>query len=167
MRTTRARGPTLPDRLRSIWLAIAVLAGLLIGFSASTLAYRYRILRVPGGGVVERMQRELHLTPAQRHQVEDILQDTRFKVQTAHRDFEHQRQQLFWQAFESLPQRSQDLLRLLMDESKSYEEISRLLDMPIGSIGPTRQRCLRRLRELMAADELRSGRPAASERGLS
>ena len=48
------------------------------------------------------MQRELHLTPAQRHQVEDILQDTRFKVQTAHRDFEHQRQQLFWQAFDQI-----------------------------------------------------------------
>jgi len=59
-------------------------------------------------------------------------------------DGEHE--ELFWEAFGTLPQRSQDLLRLLMDESRSYEEISRLLDMPIGSIGPTRGRCLDQLR---------------------
>lgn len=32
---------------------------------------------------------------------------------------------------------------------KSYEEISALLDLPIGSIGPTRQRCLAALRSEM------------------
>ena len=47
----------------------------------------------------------------------------------------------------------QELLRLLtIDPPLSYAEIGELLDMPHGSIGPTRQRCLERLRE---APELR------------
>ena len=47
----------------------------------------------------------------------------------------------------------QQLLRLLtVDPPLSYAEIGELLDIPHGSIGPTRQRCLERLRE---APELR------------
>ena len=50
-------------------------------------------------------------------------------------------------AFALLRERCQALLRLLsMDEPPSYEEISAALDMPIGAIGPTRIRCLERLR---------------------
>lgn len=54
------------------------------------------------------------------------------------------------QALEQLPARCQELLRLLMlDPPPSYEEISAAMSMPIGSIGPTRGRCLRRLRGLL------------------
>ena len=43
------------------------------------------------------------------------------------------------------------LLELLMaDPPLSYDEISRELDMPIGSIGPTRARCLEALRQTPA-----------------
>jgi hypothetical protein len=46
-------------------------------------------------------------------------------------------------------------LRVLMATPRpNYLEVSAALDMPVGSIGPTRQRCLRRLRELLAADDL-------------
>jgi RNA polymerase sigma factor (sigma-70 family) len=42
----------------------------------------------------------------------------------------------------------QQLLRMLSSEPRpSYREVSAALDMPIGSIGPTRSRCLDRLRE--------------------
>ena len=52
-----------------------------------------------------------------------------------------------WQAFERLPARDRSLLRVLMaDPAPSYEEVSAALDMPIGSIGPTRGRALERLR---------------------
>jgi hypothetical protein len=34
----------------------------------------------------------------------------------------------------------------MADPVPSYEEVSAALDMPIGSIGPTRARCLERLR---------------------
>lgn len=41
----------------------------------------------------------------------------------------------------------QQLLRLLtLDPPLSYAEVSELLDLPHGSLGPTRQRCLERLR---------------------
>jgi DNA-directed RNA polymerase specialized sigma24 family protein len=61
---------------------------------------------------------------------------------------ESERQADFWRAFGCLSCRCQSLLRLLMREpSLTYEEISELLAMPIGSIGPTRGRCLERLRQ--------------------
>lgn len=52
-----------------------------------------------------------------------------------------------WKAFASLGERCQTLLRILMaDVPPSYAEVSASLGMPIGAIGPTRQRCLERLR---------------------
>lgn len=53
-------------------------------------------------------------------------------------------------AFALLPPHCQRLLRILTeDDLPSYKEISRVLAMPIGSIGPTRGRCLERLRRIM------------------
>lgn len=50
-------------------------------------------------------------------------------------------------AFDGLPAKAQALLRLLCaDPPMAYDDISRLLDIPRGSIGPTRQRYLELLR---------------------
>lgn len=58
-----------------------------------------------------------------------------------------ERDELLWTAFAKLGGRCQALLRMLAaDPPPAYEEISAALDMPIGSIGPTRGRCLERLR---------------------
>jgi hypothetical protein len=38
-------------------------------------------------------------------------------------------------------------MRLLATPAPTYEELSEQLGMPIGSIGPTRERALARLRE--------------------
>jgi RNA polymerase sigma factor (sigma-70 family) len=47
----------------------------------------------------------------------------------------------------TLPSRWQAMLRLLMaDPPASYSEVAAGLGIPVGSIGPTRQRCLRALR---------------------
>ena len=55
-------------------------------------------------------------------------------------------------AMSTLPSRSQRLLELLMaDPPVSYTEISDQLGVPIGSIGPTRGRCLERLRLVLQA----------------
>jgi RNA polymerase sigma factor (sigma-70 family) len=52
-----------------------------------------------------------------------------------------------WSAFRRLPARDQALLRMLVaDPQPSYEDIGNALEMPIGSIGPTRGRALDRLR---------------------
>jgi RNA polymerase sigma factor (sigma-70 family) len=51
-------------------------------------------------------------------------------------------------AFAQLGEACRTLLKLLIsDPPLSYAEISGVLDMPIGSIGPTRARCLDRLRK--------------------
>jgi RNA polymerase sigma factor (sigma-70 family) len=51
-------------------------------------------------------------------------------------------------AFRRIPNRCQVLLRLLTaDPPLKYQEVSEVLGMPIGSIGPTRQRCLECLRQ--------------------
>lgn len=57
------------------------------------------------------------------------------------------RNEILWQAFENLSEPCQRLLRLLIaDPPPSYEQVSELMDMSIGSIGPTRARCLAKLR---------------------
>lgn len=53
-------------------------------------------------------------------------------------------------AADRLPPRCRRLLGLLMGpEDLSYKEISEQLAMPVGSIGPTRGRCLEHLRRLL------------------
>jgi RNA polymerase sigma factor (sigma-70 family) len=62
----------------------------------------------------------------------------------------NERAQTVRDAMSRLPRQSQRLLELLMaDPPTSYTEISDELGIPIGSIGPTRGRCLARLRVLM------------------
>ena len=59
-----------------------------------------------------------------------------------------------WQCFLLLSARCQQLLRVLMAvEPPSYAEVAVSLGLPIGSIGPTRMRCLQRLRELVLETE--------------
>jgi RNA polymerase sigma factor (sigma-70 family) len=68
-----------------------------------------------------------------------------------------ERDEAIRQAFSLLPERDQALLRLLTAEpSLSYDEIAAALGMPIGSIGPTRQRALERLRRLFESQGIMS-----------
>jgi RNA polymerase sigma factor (sigma-70 family) len=63
-----------------------------------------------------------------------------------------ERAQIVREALASLPSHWQRLLELLMDDPPaSYAEISDRLGLPVGSIGPTRGRCLARLRVLLRA----------------
>ena len=61
-----------------------------------------------------------------------------------------ERTQIVREALSCLPWRWQRMLELLMaDPPASYAEISDQLGLPVGSIGPTRSRCLARLRGLL------------------
>ncbi|HSV66972.1 MAG TPA: hypothetical protein VLJ59_13810, partial [Mycobacteriales bacterium] len=54
-----------------------------------------------------------------------------------------------------LPERCQRLLRVLIENPPlSYDEVSEALSMPIGSIGPTRARCLDRLRTMYESTDI-------------
>jgi RNA polymerase sigma factor (sigma-70 family) len=60
---------------------------------------------------------------------------------------------LLWAHVSTLSQRCQHLLRLLaFDLRPDYAALSGQLGMAVGSIGPTRGRCLDRLRKLLAND---------------
>lgn len=63
-----------------------------------------------------------------------------------------ERAEVVREAMTHLPRRWQRLMEMLMaDPPASYAEISDELGLPVGSIGPTRGRCLARLRVLLDA----------------
>jgi len=79
-----------------------------------------------------------------------------------------ERDAALWRKVAELSENCMRLLRVLMATPRpKYPEVAAALDMPIGSIGPTRQRCLRRLRELVAGDELLGERRTARGGGRS
>jgi RNA polymerase sigma factor (sigma-70 family) len=81
---------------------------------------------------------EFEEPPASDVNVEDI------QIQT-------QEQQTIRDAVEKLPDRCRQLLDLLYFDAKnpSYEEIGQSMKMPVASIGPTRARCLEKLRTVL------------------
>jgi RNA polymerase sigma factor (sigma-70 family) len=59
-----------------------------------------------------------------------------------------------WGAVERLSERCQQLLRIVAFEHRpDYTRIAADLGMPVGSIGPTRGRCLQKLRAIIEKDE--------------
>ena len=63
-------------------------------------------------------------------------------------DDEHLR---LWQALDRLPERCRRLLRIVAAEARpDYQQVAEQLQMPVGSIGPTRGRCLDKLRRELA-----------------
>jgi RNA polymerase sigma factor (sigma-70 family) len=81
--------------------------------------------------------------------VEDDVLDARMPVQVSPEaavvtDDENHR---LWQALGQLPERCQKLLRIVAWEPRpDYSAVAETMQMPIGSIGPTRRRCLDKLR---------------------
>ncbi|MFT4213519.1 MAG: sigma-70 family RNA polymerase sigma factor [Microbacterium sp.] len=72
------------------------------------------------------------------------------------------RDRRLWSAVDSLDERCRRLLRIVaFEERPDYARIGRDLNMPIGSIGPTRQRCLGKLRSALdpMGDGLGEGGP--------
>jgi RNA polymerase sigma factor (sigma-70 family) len=63
-----------------------------------------------------------------------------------------ERKQQMRRAFAKLPEKCRRLLHLVIVVSPPYTVVAAILDMPIGSIGPSRARCLDRLRKLLDAD---------------
>lgn len=67
--------------------------------------------------------------------------------------FQNDRQRRLWRHVEALTPRCRELLRVIaFADRPDYALIAESLGMPVGSIGPTRGRCLTKLRQLLAAD---------------
>ena len=62
-----------------------------------------------------------------------------------------ERQQIVRQAVERLPDRCRELLTILFYQSDdwTYAEIAQRMNLPVPSIGPTRARCLEKLKKLL------------------
>ena len=68
-----------------------------------------------------------------------------------------ERDRALWQAFSRLSEKCRQLLRVAVTHPQSYDEISDALEMPVGSIGPTRRRCLTQLRGFLDGTVLTEG----------
>lgn len=80
----------------------------------------------------------------------DVVDDTTPAPDSAL--LEQERDAALWSCFGQLTERCQRLLRVLMAaEPPAYAEVSTALGMPVGAIGPTRMRCLDKLRSLTGA----------------
>jgi RNA polymerase sigma factor (sigma-70 family) len=82
------------------------------------------------------------------------------------RGADSERDRMLWQAFGELTPSCQALLRALTaDPPPRYSELSAALGMPIGSIGPTRARCLDRLRANLLSLSAPTGRSETGDTG--
>ena len=64
-----------------------------------------------------------------------------------------ERSAALWRNFQLLPGRCRELLRVVATADRpDYTTLAAALGMPRGSVGPTRGRCLAKLRELLLAD---------------
>lgn len=65
---------------------------------------------------------------------------------------DHLQRQL-WEHVQGLPERCRELMRVIaFADRPDYALIAESLGMPVGSIGPTRGRCLAKLRHVLASD---------------
>lgn len=63
------------------------------------------------------------------------------------------RRRVLWRHVQGLPERCRQLLRVIaFADRPDYAQIADALGMPMGSIGPTRGRCLAKLRQELTAD---------------
>ncbi|GIG88109.1 RNA polymerase sigma factor [Plantactinospora endophytica] len=69
-----------------------------------------------------------------------------------------ERAEQLWQAFGRLPERCQTVLQLLVIEpTGSYAAVAEELRVPVGSLGPTRSRCLETLRRQLRPGQAGGG----------
>jgi RNA polymerase sigma factor (sigma-70 family) len=114
--------------------------GRLFGY-VSTIAHREAMAVNAHSRLFHRAVRE--------HSSEPAIEDATLQI---HRNLEMEHElRLMADAFREMPARCQELLRMLFLEQKkvTYRDVSQRLGIPISSIGPTRLRCLKKLRVLM------------------
>ena len=116
--------------------------------------------RLPGWLATTARNEALRVIRQQKRQIPsefeyDVADPTNVSFDEMLVDDETQRAAL--RAFAKLPEDAQQLLRLLCaDPPLDYSTISEMVGRPVGSLGPTRQRILDKLRKLME-DELEGG----------
>jgi RNA polymerase sigma factor (sigma-70 family) len=146
VRAYRLAPESAEDVIQSTWLALvrrrdAIEDSLAVGGWLTTTARReaWRVGQKAGRDLmVDDEEFEMRL-PRQRSAETDAV--------------ENDAQDRLWLAVGSLNERCQRLLRIVAFEHRpDYTQVAAALDMPVGSIGPTRSRCLAKLRVVLEAD---------------
>ncbi|WP_051264911.1 RNA polymerase sigma factor [Nakamurella lactea] len=112
--------------------------------------------RLPGWLSVTARREALALIRARRHEVlvEDAGRlDTAYAPDTSVLVEQAERAKYLRRAVDRLPERQRRLMLELLADRASYDELSTMLDIPRGSIGPMRARALRALREMLKSLE--------------
>jgi len=141
------------DVFQTTWLRLAEHLGRIasperVGAWLATTARResLRIAKTSARTVPAQASTLIGLGHVDEHSPEQAVLD----AEQAMLDSERARQ--LWRAFKELSERCQQLLRVLMaSPAPSYAEVGAALGMPVGSIGPSRARCLDRLREMLTS----------------
>jgi RNA polymerase sigma factor (sigma-70 family) len=103
--------------------------------------------RLPGWMATTARNESLAIIKRNRRALAADPTDTWASGDHAERIVDSELKQAIHESFKLLSEACQQLLRLLTaDPPLSYEDVATVLDMPMGSIGPNRQRCLERLR---------------------
>jgi RNA polymerase sigma factor (sigma-70 family) len=137
---------TAEDAVQNVWLSLlrggdeirspqALTSWLLVVARREALRLRVR----------QRRLRSVDITALPDMPDEDASMDERLA--------QYEQYRRLWSHVEQLPHRCRKLLRIVaFTERPDYDLVSQELNMPRGSIGPTRGRCLSKLRLLLAAD---------------
>jgi RNA polymerase sigma factor (sigma-70 family) len=146
VRAQRLERTSAEDVLQTTWMALvrsadsiadprAVLQWLLV----STRREAWRVSR-----------RESRVEPQDFFDDEFVTPPEQLPDEVVLRDGQQRR---LWDHVQRLPEKCRQLLRVVaFADRPDYATIARALGMPVGSIGPTRGRCLAKLRDLLSED---------------
>jgi RNA polymerase sigma factor (sigma-70 family) len=144
---------TVDDAVQQTWLA-AVTHLAALRETAALAGWLHRILHRECLRAVHRSHREV---PVLERELGDPLASARVALRAAppqppeEQVIRTAQLAALRAAVRLLPSREQALMTLLSDAREhSYTEIARTLGLPVGSIGPTRARCIAKLRPLLA-----------------
>jgi RNA polymerase sigma factor (sigma-70 family) len=142
------------DVFQTVWLRLAEHLGRIenpdhIGAWLATTARRESLRVARGGARTIPMDDAALLDFAQT----DEASPEQAVLQAEQARLDAQRARRMWHAFGELSARCQQLLRVLIaTPPPTYAEVAAALDLPVGSIGPTRARCLQQLRRRLAGE---------------
>ncbi|MBZ5738162.1 RNA polymerase sigma factor [Nocardioides mangrovi] len=140
VRAYRLSETAAEDVVQTTWLALvrrrtAILDPVAVGGWLTTTARReaWRVANATTSAMPVEDEDLAPLLPRQRSAEESAVQ--------------HDEGDRLWAAVDRLPERCRRLLRIVAFEDRpDYRELATDLGMPVGSIGPTRGRCLAKLR---------------------
>jgi RNA polymerase sigma factor (sigma-70 family) len=147
VRASRLDAATAEDVVQTVWLALVRRAdtiseplAVLQWMVVTAKREAWRVARTQARVRPEDMESSPPRGPDSPHPVEDeVLRD----------DVQNR----LWHHISQLPERCRALLRVIaFADRPDYADLAKALDMPQGSIGPTRGRCLAKLRLSLAND---------------